>query len=85
VVDAIVGPGVDSDTRTLIVSGVAALVLTALGRMFQSGMAYLSHHGVRLPSPFNSEGGQTNAVTLLVYALVLVVVVVLIIWLLRSV
>lgn len=48
-VDAIVGGGIDSDTRTLIVSGLAAIVLTALGRMYQAGQKYAAGHGVALP------------------------------------
>lgn len=80
-VDAIAGEGVDADTRTLIISGVAALVLTALGRMFQAGMAFLSNHGLPVPMPpkvgsLRSERGQ-SPVALLLYLLVIVVVIVL--------
>lgn len=79
-VDAIAGEGVDADTRALIVSGVAALVLTALGRMFQAGMAYLSRHGVNVPVtsqtvPFRSERGQVNLLVVAILVVVLVIVV----------
>jgi hypothetical protein len=93
-VDAVAGEGVDADTRTLIISGVAALVLTSLGRMFQAGLAYLKGHGVNVPTyeppsgvgtTLRSERGQSNPVSILLWLLVAVVIVVLLIWLLRSV
>jgi hypothetical protein len=54
VVDAIAGENIDADTRTLLVTGIAAVVFTSLGRMYQAGKKYAAAHGVTLPdSPFD--------------------------------
>lgn len=49
-VDAIAGETVDADTRTLIISGVVALVGVILSRGYQAGKLIAAKHGVDLPS-----------------------------------
>lgn len=77
-VDAIVGSSVDVDTRTLIISGISALVLTSLGRMFQAGMALLREKHVLPPEPvgtrFSGQGGY-GAVELVVALLVVLILI----------
>jgi hypothetical protein len=48
-VDAIAGETVDADTRTLIVTGVIALVSVVLSRGYQAGKLIAAKHGVDLP------------------------------------
>jgi putative exporter of polyketide antibiotics len=48
-VDAIAGSGLDSDTRTMIVSGAVTLVSVILSRGYQAGKLIAAKHGIDLP------------------------------------